>query len=113
GIGAPGICDFDQGLIRFAPNLKWSDVPLTELVAAELGLSLPVYLENDANCAALGEQWCGAAQGAKHVVLLTLGTGVGGGLIFDGRIYRGVGGYSGEIGHMIIDPEGPPCGCGQ
>lgn len=111
GIGAPGICDAEQGLVVFAPNLKWNRVPVRQLVERELGL--PTYLENDANAAALGEQWAGAAKGAQHVVMVTLGTGVGGGLIINGQIYAGSSGYGGEIGHIPVLENGPQCGCGN
>lgn len=111
GVGAPGTVDYATGAVRFAPNLRWHEVPLRDLLAARLGL--PVRVDNDANCAALGEQWAGAARGKAHVLLVTLGTGVGGGLILGGEVYRGAGGFAGEVGHMAVVPDGPRCGCGQ
>lgn len=111
GVGAPGICDAPRGIVVSAGNLHWKNVPVAPLLSARLGL--PVKLENDANCAALGEQWCGAARGSNHVVLFTLGTGVGGGLILDGRIYGGATGWAGELGHMPILEDGPACTCGR
>lgn len=110
GVGAPGIIDAATGTVLLAPNLRWQDVPLPALLAARLGQ--PVRLENDANCAALGEQWAGAAAGRRHVLMVTLGTGVGGGLILDGHLYRGARGLAGEIGHIPVEANGPPCGCG-
>lgn len=111
GIGTPGICNVSAGEVVMAPNLGWRNVPICDLLGQELGI--PVTLENDANCAALGEQWCGAAKGHQHVVMVTIGTGVGGGLILNGQIYSGAKGWAGEIGHVPAAPEGPICGCGQ
>jgi glucokinase len=112
GIGAPGICNVAEGVIVATSNLGGlNQIPVCELLSKELGL--PVTLENDANCAALGEQWCGAAKGAQHVILITLGTGVGGGLILNGRIYNGFKGWAGELGHMPAVEDGLQCGCGQ
>lgn len=111
GIGTPGICNVLEGEVVMAPNLGWRNIPICDLLGKELGI--PVTLENDANCAALGEQWCGAAKGAQHVVMVTIGTGVGGGLILGGRIYSGAKGWAGEIGHMPAVDDGPVCGCGQ
>lgn len=111
GAGVPGLADVDAGVVLFAPNLGWQDVPLAALLRAHR--PVPVYLDNDANAAALGEQWVGAGRGVKDMILLTLGTGVGGGLIFDSRIYQGAAGYAGEIGHMAMSQDGPLCGCGR
>lgn len=111
GIGTPGICNVPDGEVVMAPNLGWRNIPICDLLGKELGIA--VTLENDANCAALGEQWCGAAKGAQHVVMATIGTGVGGGLILGGRIYSGAKGWAGEIGHMPTVENGPVCGCGQ
>lgn len=111
GIGTPGICNVPDGEVVMAPNLGWRNIPICDLLGKELGI--PVTLENDANCAALGEQWCGAAKGAQDVVMVTIGTGVGGGLILGGRIYSGAKGWAGEIGHMPTVDDGPVCGCGQ
>ncbi|MHC5035594.1 MAG: ROK family protein [Planctomycetota bacterium] len=96
----------------FSPNLPgWHDIPLRRMVQS--GVGLQTVLDNDANVAALGEQWVGAGRGASSLVLLTLGTGIGGGIVLDGRIWHGGAGVAGEIGHMSIDPAGPVCGCGN
>jgi glucokinase len=97
----------------FAPNLKWKEVPVKKELEARLGL--PVALDNDANVAALGEAWSGAGAGIKNMVAFTLGTGVGGGIIIDGRIYQGFRGMAGELGHIKVVPdlEAIQCGCGQ
>ncbi len=110
GIGAPGICDGPGGIVVSAGNLAWKNVPVAQLLSAELGM--PVRLDNDANCAALGEQWCGAGRGARHMVMFTLGTGVGGGLILNGQIFHGATGWAGELGHVPSVPNGAPCTCG-
>lgn len=110
GIGCPGLCDVPAGRVITAVNLGWHNVPVTRLLQAEL--AIPALLDNDANCAALGEQWCGAASGSRHMLMLTVGTGVGGALILDGRIYHGLG-WAGEFGHIHIAPDGPRCNCGQ
>ena len=111
GVGAPGLVDRD-GVLRAAPNLPGVDqLPLRAGLTARLGL--PVRADNDATCAAWGEHQLGAARGRKHVVVATLGTGIGGGIIIGGRLYRGTNGFAGEIGHMVVEPHGPPCPCGQ
>lgn len=113
GVGLPGLLDRTAGCVRASPNLKWlEDVPVAAELARRLGLvPAQVVLENDANVAALGEQWLGAARGEKNVLLATLGTGIGGGLILDGKLFVGEG-LAGEIGHLTIERDGPPCGCG-
>lgn len=112
GIGVAGAIDGTRGLLRFAPNLPgWSDVPLGRMLAERLGL--PTALENDANAAAVGEHWVGAGRDCSTFVLYTLGTGVGGGLVLDGRLWRGRDGAAGELGHVVIHPGGDPCGCGR
>jgi glucokinase len=111
GVGVPGIVD-GRSRVRVSPNIpSLNGVP----VGAELGrrLGRPVFLENDANAAALAEAWLGAGRGANSVLLLTLGTGIGGGVVLGGRIWTGVSGYAGEIGHIHVDPDGVPCGCGS
>jgi glucokinase len=114
GVGLPGLLDRDAGCVRQSPNLPWLvDVRVAEVLGEELGLpASAIRLENDANVAALGEQWLGAARGIEHFLLLTLGTGIGGGLILDGELFTGEG-QAGEPGHINIDPDGPPCGCGS
>ena len=97
-------------MVTEAPNLGWTDVPLVDLVSAKLGL--PAMLENDAAAAAYGEMKFGAARGKRHVVYVTLGTGIGGGIIIDGRIYGGASGAAGEVGHMVLEPDGVRCNCG-
>ncbi len=110
GIGAPG--SIIDGRVKFAPNFPgWIDVPLAERVESLTGL--PVYVENDANAFALGEKWFGAGKGKNHIVALTLGTGVGGGVITHGILLKGYLGIAAELGHVIVQPDGPLCGCGN
>lgn len=109
GIGVPG--QIEQGTVLFSPNLRWSNFPLVERLRQHT--QLPVYIENDATVAALGEQWCGAGCGSTNMAMITIGTGIGGGLIINGSLYRGTNGSAGEIGHTIILPDGPKCTCGQ
>jgi glucokinase len=112
GIGMPGIIDMKTGMLRESPNLPgWSESPVQAQIEQLLGTR--VILENDANVAALGEKWLGAAKGVDDMVMLTLGTGVGGGIVLRGRIWHGMNGMAGEFGHMTVEPEGPPCGCGN
>ncbi len=111
GIGSPGPLDREKGIVIFTPNLAWTDAPLRDTVGN--ALKLPATLDNDANCATLGEWWVGAAKGARHVVGLTIGTGIGGGLILDGKLYHGASDVAGELGHTSIDSTGRKCGCGN
>ena len=111
GISTPGPCDPARGLISEAPNLGWIDVPLVELVRKKVGIR--TLLENDAAAAAYGGMRFGAARGKQHVLYVTLGTGIGGGIIIDGRIYRGASGAAGEVGHLVLEPDGPLCNCGS
>lgn len=112
GIGLPGLIDFHAGVVAMLPNIPgWKNVPLRKLLEAEL--KVPVFLDNDVNVIALGEWKYGAGQGYDDLIEITLGTGVGGGLILDGKLYRGYGFAAGEIGHIPIDENGPKCGCGQ
>jgi len=112
GIGVPGIIDMQTGLVRESPNLPgWVDYPAR--AAIEQRLKTVVILENDANVAALGEKWLGAAKDYSDVAMLTLGTGVGGGLVMGGVIWRGANGMAGEFGHTTVEPDGYPCGCGN
>src|SRR4030095_15812305 len=97
--------------IIVTPNLGWKDFPLRDEVGTRV--NLPASLDNDANCATLGEWWCGAAKGARHVVGMTIGTGIGGGLILDGRLFHGASDVAGEIGHATIDSTGRRCKCGN
>ena len=112
GVGVPGIIDMQTGLVRESPNLPdWVDYPAR--AAIEQRLKTIVILENDANVAALGEKWLGAAKDYSDVAILTLGTGVGGGLVLGGKIWRGANGMAGEFGHTTVEPDGHPCGCGN
>lgn len=111
GIGAPGPLDRERGVVLLTPNLGWVDMPLRERIGGPLDLD--AALDNDANCAVLGEWWRGAAQGARHAIGFTLGTGVGGGIIVDGRLYHGASDVAGEVGHITIDANGRRCNCGN
>ena len=112
GIGVPGIIDMDTGMLRESPNLPgWSEFPVHAEIERRLGI--PVMLENDANAAALGEKWLGAAKDYGSMCMLTLGTGVGGGIVLDGKIWHGMNGMAGELGHINVEPDGHPCNCGS
>ena len=111
GIGAPGPLNRKTGVLLEAPNLGWTDFPLRDLVSDVLGL--PAAVDNDANCATYGEWWMGAGRGATTLVGLTLGTGIGGGLVVNGEIHHGVSDAAGEFGHMTIDSTGRKCKCGN
>ncbi len=111
GIGSPGPLDTRTGVVILTPNLGWTDMPLRDRIATALGL--PATLDNDANCALAGEAWVGAARGARHAVAFTLGTGIGGGIIVDGRLVHGASDVAGELGHMTIETNGRRCGCGN
>ena len=113
GVGAPGLVD-DDGTLRFSPNLPGVvDVPLGRLLREGLAAGTRLFVDNDANCAAWAEAQHGAAVGTGQVLMVTIGTGIGGGLIAGGRLQRGRHGFAGEIGHMVVDPDGPLCPCGQ
>jgi glucokinase len=111
GVGAPGPLDTKRGIVLLTPNLGWVNMPLRQLIHDRL--ALPAALDNDANCAVLGEWWVGAARGARHAIGITIGTGIGGGLIIDGQLYHGASDVAGEIGHTTIDTEGRRCKCGN
>jgi glucokinase len=111
GIGSPGPLDTKTGVVLLTPNLGWTNFPLRDRLAR--ALELPATLDNDANCAIFGEWWRGAARGSDHVVGLTIGTGIGGGIVLAGQIYRGTSDIAGEIGHMTIDLNGRRCKCGN
>lgn len=112
GIGAAGGCEASTGIITFSPNLPgWHNIPLRDIIQREFGL--PTYLENDATLAALGEHYFGAGVGIDNLIYVTIGTGIGGGIIIGGQLYRGASGTAGEIGHMTIDVNGPRCNCGS
>ena len=111
GIASPGSIDHEKGVVRFSPNFPgWHDIPLAEEISRQVGKR--VYVENDANAYALGERQFGAGKGCQHLVCLTLGTGIGGGVITHGKLLRGSTGIGAELGHMTIHPDGPLCGCG-
>ncbi|MFL5767296.1 MAG: ROK family protein, partial [Actinomycetota bacterium] len=97
--------------LRFAPNLAWRDVRLAKELTAKLGL--PCIVDNDANTAAWGEFRFGAGRDAEHMLLVTVGTGIGGGIVSGGRLLRGAHGFAAEIGHIVVEPGGPLCGCGN
>ena len=111
GLGSAGFILRDEGILVESPNVTWSMVPLERLVSEHSGL--PTFLDNDANAAALGERFAGVCRGIDDFVYLTLGTGIGGGICVGGRIYRGHRGTAAEIGHMIVEPNGLPCECGN
>lgn len=115
GVGSPGLIDQAGGRVLECPNLQdLQEVPLRDELARRLGVpSSSVVLENDANVAAIGEHWLGAGRGVDDLLVVTLGTGVGGGLVLGGELYAGPGGMAGEIGHVVVDPRGPRCGCGR
>src|SRR5689334_10576520 len=112
GIGVPGIIDLESGTIHSAANLPgWQGYAARSDLESKL--QVPVILENDANCAALGEKWLGAGRGVEDLCMITLGTGVGGGFVFNGKPWHGMIGMAGELGHMTVFPDGIPCACGN
>jgi glucokinase len=111
GVGAAGLVDETRSIVRFAPNLGWREQPLRSQLEQATGL--PVVVENDANAAAWGEYRFGAARGRDDVVMLTIGTGIGGALVMAGRLHRGRFGLAGEVGHLVLDKDGRHCGCGR
>lgn len=111
GIGAPGPIDRASGVVVVAPNLRWNNFPLRDEVSRRVGL--PTSLDNDANCATFGEWWLGAGRGSRNMVGLTIGTGIGGGLILNGRLYHGESDVAGEIGHTTLETQGRRCSCGN
>ena len=113
GIGVPGLVDRSKGIIRFLPNFptKWRDIPVKDPLAEEIGC--PVYLLNDVRTATLGELTFGHGKNASTMVFFALGTGIGGGVAIDGKLRLGGLGAAGELGHQIIQPNGPRCGCGN
>jgi glucokinase len=111
GVGAPGLVD-NEGVLQAAPNLR-AGAGLAIGAGLSRRLAVPVHVDNDVTCAAFAEWSVGAAAGVTDALLVALGTGIGGGLVVGGRLARGANGYAGEIGHMVVDPNGPPCPCGQ
>lgn len=111
GAGFPGTCNDDTGLVEYANNLGFTNVPVCEELKKRLGV--PVFMENDANCAAYGEYLAGALKGSKNCICVTLGTGVGGGILLDGKIFSGINYAGAELGHMVINSDGIKCNCGR
>ncbi len=111
GVGAPGPLDTRSGVVLLTPNLGWVNMPLRQRL--QDGLGLRTALDNDANCAVLGEWWQGAARGTQVTIGLTIGTGIGGGIIIGGRLYHGASDIAGEVGHITIDANGRRCKCGN
>ena len=112
GIGSPGTINKDTGMIEFSNNLEFFNVSARELLQAKLG-NLPIYIDNDANCAALGEAYAGAGHGVSSFIAITLGTGVGSGIVIDGKLVTGVNFAAGEMGHTVICVDGEKCNCGR
>ena len=112
GVSAPGPVKTYEGIVTTPPNLPgWNDVPVAKLISERMNLQ--AWVENDVNCGALAEHRLGAGRGSRHLVMVAPGTGIGGGLILDGKLYRGASGGAGEVGHIQIDPRGPVCLCGR
>lgn len=112
GLGSPGLIDKKGETILFSPNLPlWRNIPIKRMVAERFGM--PCVLENDANAAAWGEKWAGAGREADSLVMLTLGTGIGGGIVINNKLWRGVNNVAAEIGHMVIQMDGSKCSCGN
>jgi glucokinase len=112
GIGIPGIIDLDAGVVRKSANLPgWENYPVRHEIERRLGTR--IFLDNDAKLAALGEQWLGAARGVDDMAMITLGTGIGGAIVLNGKIFHGMNGMAGEFGHITVEPDGVPCGCGN
>jgi glucokinase len=111
GVGTPGLIMAESGTVVYAPNVPgWTDLPLRSILQERLGVS--VTIENDANAAAIGEHWIGAGKGVRHMICITLGTGVGGAIILNNQIWRGANGAGGEVGHINVIENGVLCGCG-
>lgn len=111
GVGLAGIVDAGKGILRQSPFLGWENLPLAELLRARL--NVPVFIDNDVNTLTMTELWFGRGRGVNHFLTITLGRGLGSGLVFDGKLYQGHSGGAGEFGHFVVDPEGPVCGCGK
>lgn len=113
GIATPGIANHDTGVVEYANNLPFRKFPIAELLRKNLGDDVTVKIENDANAAAWGEACAGAAKGTRNSIMITLGTGVGGGIIIDNKVYSGFNYAGGELGHIVIQVDGAPCSCGR
>ncbi len=112
GVGTPGLVDPEEGIVKYASNLRFDHVPLAKLVGERLGVA-KVYVQNDANAAAYGEFIAGSGKNTKNFIAVTLGTGVGGGIIINGKLYAGSNNAGAELGHMIVDADGEMCSCGM
>ncbi len=113
-IGIPGIVDIKQGILTQAPNIRGvSNYPVVKELRSKLSEGVPIIIENDANCATMGEFWMGAGRGVGSMMMLTIGTGLGGGILLNGRLWRGEDGMAAEAGHIVLFPDGPPCSCGN
>ena len=111
GIGLAGVVDSTKGILRKSPFLGWKNVPLRELLSDSL--KVPIFLDNDVNTLTLGEKWLDDGVQADNFVVITIGRGIGMGIVMNGQIYRGTGGGAGEFGHLVVDPDGPLCNCGK
>jgi glucokinase len=111
GAGLAGMVDQCSGVLRYAPNLPWREMPVAERIGR--GTGLPCVADNDANVAAWGEFRFGAGRGMDSLLMLTIGTGIGAGVVAEGKLFRGAHGLAGEVGHIIVEPGGPVCGCGN
>lgn len=111
GVGVPGLVDVSSGTLLFAPNLHWRNVPVRRIL--EQNFDFPIYVDNEANMATLGESYFGVARGARSVLYVSAGGGLGGGIVLEGRVLPGAGGFAGEVGHMTMQADGPPCNCGN
>lgn len=111
GVGIPGLVDAHQGVMIMGPNLGWENVPIRALWEAHF--QIPIFVENDANAAALGELYIGEAKGIQHFICINVGVGIGGGIVIDGNLLRGSRGFASEVGHMVVEPNGKLCGCGS
>jgi glucokinase len=115
GVGAAGMTDSQNGVVILASNLKWRNVPVKRLLAEQLGAEWQarIRVDKDTNAAALGEMMYGAGRGARHLLYVTVGTGVGGGMVLDGKLYHGASQGASDLGHLVLEPDGPLCGCGK
>lgn len=113
GIASPGVVNSSTGSVEYYCGMNLDHYPMAKILSEKLGGFHPVYMENDANAAAYGEVLAGAAKGARHALMITLGTGVGGGIVIDGKIYDGFNFAAAELGHTVIEKDGAPCSCGR
>ena len=111
GIGLAGVIDFNNGIVKQNPFLGWHNIALRDLLVSRL--RVPVYIDNDVNTLTLSEKWLEPGQPENHFIVITIGRGIGMGIVFNGQIYRGKGGGAGELGHVMVDPDGPLCDCGR